>query len=131
MRRRHRLNVPVGEVACRRQTSVSAVEPPFLDRAFQLRYRSLKANIQAARVSESRPRNGCYAPLVGLPTISKDSLRVPMRHFRRRASVRVQRGVRHYREHRSGSGFQCRRWIWKRGNVFAPAAPLEEGGRYR
>ena len=37
-------------------------EPPFLDRAFQLRCRLLKANIQAARVSESRPRNGCYAP---------------------------------------------------------------------
>ena len=29
--------------------------PPFLDRAFQLRCRSLKAKTQAARVSESRP----------------------------------------------------------------------------
>ena len=36
---------------------------PFLDRAFQLRCRLLKANTQAARVSESRPiQKRCFAP---------------------------------------------------------------------
>ena len=34
---------------------------PFLDRAFQLRCRLLKANIQAS-AQLSRPRNGCFAP---------------------------------------------------------------------